>query len=569
MVLNLLLDFKRGISMFTTYLIVSVIVLMLLFGLTFVYSKYYAKQVNLILNNKMQSHAPLHPTKFFVFLIFGLLLLTIIINIFPILKFKNTVVNEDNSDYYTLMSNDFYSNMGFFKDYDISYNDEGMYVIAYGQDKNIYGFVNEVLSSPLNIYSRIILFDQDHQVVWDTQNLSDNDYELIYENHAFDARAVEFLNDGNIALFGLSIDLNTNIVFQTVVVLDILGNVIEVVDLDISEYGFTSWGGHDHYDVVSTDNGFTVEYDTTFSGSVMIHFDDQYDLEWYVINDQSLIGVYNGMPKEVYLETLVYKNQAYYILNDNTIKKYDDTGTLNWENTYDHDITGFDVFDDEIVILSSSNEKRVERDNLFKLKDSMRNVLYLNVIFIDTKTGEIKDTYSYQYDRIVREYEVISVFAHYTIKDELGNYYVLSHDAAHNHSQSNDQVYLLMKFNTRHKYIGFSTININGISSNDLSNLLYKTSNYIDDNALYINGVLVGNRAIIDLDGLSFSEKDINIHVGFYNVLLTLRVYMTNIMLYLLIGSTVIVLPIYSYFTKNDDESYVDEDLLREKYGNP
>jgi hypothetical protein len=541
---------------------------MLLFGLTFAYGKYYALRVNLRLKSITQPKTMVHPSLFFSFLMAGLFLLTIILNIFPILIFKDTVVNESNSDKYTLMSNDYYDHFSVFKDYDISYNDEKMYVIAFGHDRNIYGFVNEVMQSPFYIYSRIMLFDQYHNVVWDTQDLSVTDYELIYNNHLFDARAVEFLNDGNIALFGLSINLESNIVYQTVVIVDILGNLIKLIDIDISNYGFTIWGEHDYYDIVKTDNGFTVEYDTTFRGSVMIHFNHQYDEEWHVINDQGLSGgVSYGMSKEVYLETLVYRHHAYYILNDNTIKKYNDSGVLIWERTYNHTITGFDVFDDEIVILSSSNEKRFVRDNLFKLKDNMRSVYYLNVIRIDTETGEIKDLYSYQYDQISRENEIISVFGHYTLKDEFGNYYVLSHNVPNNHSQLYDQVYLVMKFNARFKYIGFSTIVINGIHSSDLSNLLYKTSNYIDDNMLHINGVLVRNRAIIDLNQLSFSEKDMNIPIGFYNALLTLRVYMVNIMLYLSLGFVVILLPLYVHFIKNDDETYIDDDLLREKYG--
>jgi hypothetical protein len=59
-----------------------------------------------------------------------------------------------------------------------------------------------------------------------------------------------------------------------------------------------------------------------------------------------------------------------------------------------------------------------------------------------------------------------------------------------------------------------------------------------------------------------------HIPIGFYNVLLTTRVYMVNVMLYMLVEFLVVILPIYQYFTKNDDETYIDEDLLREKYGN-
>jgi hypothetical protein len=501
----------------------------------------------------------------------------VLINVFPIIKIRDTVVNIDNSAHYNLISNDYdatdadddyFELIDNIDDYDISYNDEGMYVIAFGDDKNIYGFVNDTLESPFPIYSKIVLFDQNDNIIWDTQNSSVNDYELIYDNHLMDARAIEFLNDGNIVVFGLSIDLDTNIVYQTVVILDILGNLIELIDLDISQYGFTQWGGHHYYDVVSTDNGFTVEYDTTFRGSVMVHFDENYDYEWYVMNDLGLEGgVSQGMSEEVYLETLVYENNAYYILNDSTIRKYDDSGSLVWENTYDYFINGFDVFDDEIVILSSTSEEHVARENLFKLKEEMKNILNIDVIRIDIDSGEIIDTYSYQYDQIVRDGQLVSIFGHYTLKDDSGNYYVLAHNVPHYYNQRYDQVYLIMKFDNSFNYIGFSTINIDGISSIDLENLLFKTSNYIEDDSLYINGVLVANRAVIDLSELSFSEKDMNINIGFYNFLLTLRVYMINVMLYVLIGFILIVLPTYYYFTKKDDDVYVDEDLLREKYG--
>jgi hypothetical protein len=264
----------------------------------------------------------------------------------------------------------------------------------------------------------------------------------------------------------------------------------------------------------------------------------------------------------------VYHNHAYYVLNDNTIIKYNENGTLLWEKTYDVSIHGFDVFDDEIVILSSRDEKHVVRENLLKLRDSMRNVLYIDVIRLDASTGEIKDTYSFQYDQFVRDYEIIPMFAHYTIKDDLGNYYVLAHSIPSSHNQSYDQVYALMKFDEHFDYIGFSTLNIDGIYSSKLADLLFKTSHNINDNQLFINGILTDHTAVIDLSELSFSEKDMHIPIGFYNVLLTTRVYMVNVMLYMLVEFLVVILPIYQYFTRNDDDTYIDEDLLREKYGN-
>lgn len=543
---------------------------MILFGLTYAYSRYYEKEVNLRLKNNF-TYTILDPRKFFLILVAGLLLLTIIINIFPVLDIKDTVVNEENSQYYTLKLNDYDATDGRdkyvdtpFSDYDISYNDEGMSVIVFGDDSHGYGNVNEELSMTFHIYSQIILFDQHQQIIWDTQASSSNQYELIYDNHLFDARAVEFLNDGNIGVFGLSIDLDSNVVYQTIVILDIDGTLVELIDLDMTDYGYTYWGGHNSYELVSTEDGFTVEYGTRSDGSVMIHFNDHYTYEWDVINDENQE---NFDVKERFLETLVYKNNAYYVLNDNAIKKYDNLGTLIWENTYDDYITGFDVFDNEIVLLSKNIEDHVVRESLFSLRDSMRSVAYINVSRIDVETGEIIDTYLYQYNHIVREneYEIINLFSHYTVKDELGNYYVLSHDIS-SVQGAEGLVYLILKFDNQFEYIGFNTIDIQGVRSYDSLNLLYKTSNYIEDHDLYINGVLTENRVIINLDELSFSEKDMHLNIDLYNLLLTVRVYTVNVMLYLLIGIVGIILPIYFYFTKKDDDHYIDEDLLREKY---
>jgi hypothetical protein len=555
--------------MFKTYLLISIIVLMVLFGLTYAYSRYYEKEVNLRLKNNFTSMI-LHPAKFFLILIAGLLMLTIILNILPILDIKDTVVNEDNSQYYSLQLNDYDATDGRdkyirttpFSDYDISYNDEGMSVIVFGDDSHGYGNVNEALSTDFPIYSQIILFDQQQQIIWNTQESSPNNYELIYDNHSFDARAVEFLNDGNIAVFGLSIDLESHIVYQTIVILDINGVMVELIDLDISEYGFSVWGGHYGYGIVSTEDGFTVEYGTRLEGSVMIHFNEHYMYEWDVINDENQQNLFL---KDTFLETLVYSNHAYYVLNDDSINKYDNLGNLIWEKTYDKFITGFDVFDNEIVILSRSDEEYVVRENLFKLRDSMRNISYINVSRIDIETGEIIESYDYQYNQVVREqeYEIINLYSHYTVKDELGNYYVLSHDIS---SRATNQVYLILKFDPQFNYIGFNTIDIDGIESNVLYYLLYKSSNYIEDNHLYMNGVLAEYRVIIDLDELSFSEKDLHINIDFYNHLLTIRVYTVNVMLYLLIGVVGIIVPIYLYFTKNDDDHYIDENSLREKY---
>jgi hypothetical protein len=313
-----------------------------------------------------------------------------------------------------------------------------------------------------------------------------------------------------------------------------------------------------------------VEYDTIFSGSVMIHFNELYEYEWHVINDEGYDGsISQGMAEEVYLDTLVYKDQAYYILNDSTIKKYDVSGHLVWENTYDLFITGFDVFEDEIIILSSRGEEHLVRDNLFKLRDNKKHVLYIDIVSIDVLTGEINDIYSFQYDQIVKGNEIISIFGHYTVKDDVGNYYILTHDIPHYYTDGLDQVYLFIKFDADFKYIGFSTMRIDGIYSTDLEDLLFKTSNYIKDDQLYINGVLVANRAVIDLNDLSFSEDDMRINIGFYNLLLTVRVYTVNVMLYVLLELIFVILPIYYHFNKNDDDEYIDEDLLREKYGSP
>ena len=557
--------------MFLTYLFISIFVYICLLGITYLYSKHYSNQVNLRLITIKHSKL-IHPTKFFLLLILGLLILTVLFNILPIINIKNTVVNENNNIHYNLQSNDYYTDffaIDLIKDYDISYNDDGMYVIAFGDDKNIHGFVNEVLDSPFTLYSRIVLFDQYDHIVWDTQDLSLNNYDLVYDNHRMDARAIEFLNDGNIAVFGLSIDLDTNIVYQTVVILDINGDLIELIDLDISDYGFTQWGGHHYYDIISTDDGFTVEYDITYISSVMVHFNEQYDEQWHVINDDSLEGIIEDGMQELYLDTLVYKNQAYYMLNNNTIKKYDNLGVLIWEVTYDHLITGFDVFDDEIIVLSESSEKFVVRENLFRLKDSMRNVSYIDVVRIDVLTGDIIDTYLYQYFQFINDTETMLVMGHYTLKDDLGNYYILAHNIPRSRSQSNDPVYVVVKFDTNFKYLGFNSIHIENMSSYDLIQLFFKTSNYIKDDQLYINGVLVANQAIIDINDLSFSEDDMHINIGFYNLLLKVRVYTVNVMLYMLLELIFVILPIYYHFSKNDDEEYIDEDLLREKYGSP
>ena len=557
--------------MFLTYLLISLFVYVCLFGITYLYSINYSKQVNLRLSTIKNSKL-IHPSKFFVLLMFGLLILTVLINIFPIVSIKDTVVNKTNSSHYTLQSNDYYTDffaIDLMNDYDISYNDDGKYVIAFSNDRNIYGTVNEVLDSPFTLYSRIVLFDQYDNIVWDTQNLSLNNYDLVYDNHRMDARAIEFLNDGNIAVFGLSIDLDTNIVYQTIVILDIDGNLIELIDLDISDYGFSQWGGHDYYDIVSTDEGFTIEYDITFVGSVMVNFNEHYDEQWHLINDENIDGFIHDGLQELYLDTLIYKNDIYYMLNNNTIKAYDSSGTLIWETLHDQLITGFDVFDDEIIVLSTSSEAYVERESLFKLKDHMKNTFGIDVVRMDPQTGEIKDTYAYQYHLFENENERLIIRGHYTLKDDLGNYYVLAHNIPSSHSYSDDPVYALIKFDSNFKYIGFNTMHIENMNSYELLRLFYKTSNYIENDLLYINGVLVSNRAIIDLNGLNYSEKNMNINIDFYNILLKVRVYFINVMLYVLIGFIMIIFPIYSYFSKSDDEEYIDEDLLREKYGNP
>lgn len=562
--------------MFIKYLVISIIVLAVVFGLTYLYRKNYIKQVNLRLKNNKQTRL-VNPTIFFILFIIGLVVVTIIINIFPVLTIEYTVVNEENESNYTLYQNryeDFLVNpssiLDNIEDYDIDYNDDGMYIIAFGDDYNSGGLVNEALDYPFNIYSKVMLFDQNNNIVWDTKDFSDEYYKIIYDNHEIDARAVEFLDDGNIAIFGLSIDLDTNIVYQTVLILDIRGDLIELIDLDISDYGFTQWGGHYYHDIVSNGNGFTVEYDTTFRGSLMIHFNEEYDYEWHVINDEGLEGgISYGRAEEEYLETLVYKNNAYYILNDETIRKYDDLGTLIWEKTFNFDITGFDVFDDEIIILSGSYEDNVVRNSLLELNEEMYKIYYIDVISLDINSGEINDSYSYQYDKIVKGYETISVFGHYTIKDDLGNYYVLAHDIPHyytDYTKSFEQVYLIMKFDSSFKYMGFSTISIDGIYSRDLEDLLFKTSNYIKGDNLYLNGVLVENRVVVHLDELSFSEEGLNLNVDFYNALITVRVYMVNIMVLILVECLFIVFPIYYHFVKQNEDEYIDEDVLREKY---
>ncbi len=92
--------------MFLTYLLITIGVYIFFTLLTYFYSRYYAKQVNIILKNNKHYNL-ISPTKFFMFLILGLLVITLLINIFPIIKIKDTIVNADNSAHYNLISNDY------------------------------------------------------------------------------------------------------------------------------------------------------------------------------------------------------------------------------------------------------------------------------------------------------------------------------------------------------------------------------------------------------------------------------------------------------------------------------
>ena len=542
--------------MFISYFVFTINLMSLFILSTYIYKR----------NNKHPKR--FQPKQFYMILLSSFIILTLLVHMWPFLDIKDATINEQNQAYYTLTNND-YSHFSPFKDYDISYHDDGRYVIACGNNKNVYGNLNEPLTEPFMIYSKIVMHDKNGQVLWHTDDLSPNTYELIYDNHRLDARSIEFLEDGNIGIFGLSIDLDTNIIFHTIVILDDLGNLVKLIDLDIANHGFTIWGEHDYYDIVSTDKGFTVEIDTTFRGSVMFHFDETYTYQWHVITDLPLnSNVSIGMAEEAYLDTLVYTNQAYYILNDSTIKKYNDTGILLWEQTYDFYVDGFDVFDDEIVLLSTRKQSYLVKENTFELRKNQRSITYIDVTRIDLVDGSIKDTFSFQNNQLSTEFDKISLYGHYTLKDDHGHYYVLAHDLQQRYIPSYDSVYMIMLFDSNFKYQGFSTIQIEDIGSQALADLLHKTSNYIENDQLYINGVLASNQVAINLSELGFDEVSMQVSMVLYNTVTTLSVYMANISVYLLIGSLLVYL-VLAYTKKTPSKNgLIDDDLKRESEEN-
>lgn len=533
------------------YVIISIVIVLIGIVITTLYNKLYKVKINQILKQKRRQKV-LQPSTVFVIYIATIIVVSVLINFFPIIKIEETPINSENDTLYELNLENEYVPEKFY-DYDINYNTDGMYIVSSSIRDYYSGAVNEESEQELQFQSYVRLYNQSDDVVWETGDYYELDFELEYLNHLLGVKSVTFINDGNIALFGISFNRGDSTVYQTVVIIDIEGNLVDLIDIDISEYGFDTWG-FGSYDIIATDDGFAIMY----GDSLLVTYDSDYNYKKHIL----ITNEWNRQSTS--LDTLTFYKGNFYILRVNKVVTYTSDLALVWQSEFDYDITSFDIIDDRIILSGTVKQEYFVRDGLWSLNERLYNINAIIINQLDISTGNTITERQCQYDNFA-QLEPYVVDTHYTIVDEKGDFYIIAHNNPKESNTSDSLMYLLIQYDKDFKYVGFDTINIDGFADDKLENVRHKSSIFIDDGDLKLNNVLSGKRVIVYLDELEFTQDRLEINIDMYNFLLKSRVLLTNVSLLLLLEFILILLPLY-YKYISGDYVYVDYDELRNRY---
>ncbi|MGD9909880.1 MAG: hypothetical protein AB7U79_04645 [Candidatus Izemoplasmatales bacterium] len=519
------------------YIIISFLVLSISYVAFFLYYKKYEKYVNQALF--LEHHKKmLSPTRLLITASLAFTIFVVLFNIFPILHQPILEVSSlIQEDIVTTERKDFYDD--YYHEYDFKKLDQG-YIVAYNNDQmNCYGLPGDECSLTY-VYSASMIsyYNNEDELVWSVGGKLAANIDILYEHYQFQAWSVDQIDNGDFVSLGMYVDLDNNLFGIGILVINAQGEIINLVNVDITAYGIDVFGGHAYYDLISTDDGgFVIKYHTLFDGSIVVKYDSAISPLWsYYYNDRQDTPYYSGVTISSYTETLFYENNNYIFLRDNKITCLDENGNLKWEY-FDNTISlsGMQIVNGDIYLYGFVREYYKDMYNLLHLIQSDIPFYAVNILRINMDNGKLEDNMAFDIKSVYYEYERYTYLPRYLFVDENGNVNLLMFGNQGMMNSNLDYILYLVQFDENGDYNGFSVFQSTLLSYNGLDNLernYYEISFYDDGDDVVLFSPLSFAYTKVSFNQVNIDTSIPNhFHSGLYSFVSSARVILNNLLL--------------------------------------
>jgi hypothetical protein len=447
----------------------------------------------------------------------------ILVNVFPRFEIQKM---DDSPAIISLNQEETNLNESSFELHDLKRLDDGNTLISYDNGNLNCYYVHHVCDAPYqNARSQITLYNENQEVIWSIGGNLMIQSAILFENHHITIKAVNQLEDQSFVAFGSAVDLSTEVLYDVLLMIDDSGVMTELRVINILSYGYTQYGGHVFYDIESTsDGGFTLRLTDLFHGSVLIHFNEHHEEEWFIRFDDVVEGgVYSGIYSANYMETFRFVNDIHYLLLENHLYAYDLNGNMIWDHSYDEQVVGLTIDEEGNVFVSRISYTLINQEaNLFVIK---KDEIPVTVFITEKLNGSNGGTIWMNQYLSKTDYSHLMLYTHHVWQDREGNYYSLIRN--HWYTQELGYEMLVFKFDQEGEFIGSSNVMGNYINHNNLlritSVFLKKDVIILGDEVLMITPTLTFN-ASFDITDLSFdTPMPIDFSMNHYELTIQLR----------------------------------------------
>lgn len=515
------------------YILLGIIVIMFssfLIG----YTKYYEHEANQVLLMHKKKKL-IRPFVLFISVLGFLTVVTLMINFIPLYRIPKLDINKTISSE-SLTNTTLPYNKDLYSLYDYEVTTNGNYLTSYSNGyMNCYYIYGPTCGINLdNIVSEISLYDHLDNEIWSIGGYDSIDRTMVFDNKKFDARAITFGDDQNIIAFGKYIDINTKSYGVGLLVIDPLGVITDIVELDLTDYNYSPQDAHEFFEIITTlDGGVTLKYSEIFQGSVLIHLDADLNDDWHFNFDGSLIGgVYSGIYNDAYMDTLLYEDGIHYVLIDHIYYAIDENGQLLWQKTSDHYITSFTIIDQKLYVIESFGDLLSQKNNIFSLKENGMSVHTSLVSQINLQTSLIEWQTPFTYNqRDIDGYPFI-IISRNIIKDEQDNLLILAQEYDNIRRDLPYELFII-KLTSEGEYTGTEHIHGSYQTYQDIEDLRdvdYRLNPSYDNQSIILFDPL-SNHRIISTKDMSFDiDLAITFNLESYNQMLELRVMINKLL---------------------------------------
>ncbi|AIO19087.1 hypothetical protein KQ51_01210 [Candidatus Izimaplasma bacterium HR1] len=452
--------------------------------------------------------------RYLIGLLFFIVFLLILINVFPRYYIEGFDLNDDSIDNTINQETKLFNNPNF-ADYDFKVVNEDNYLVSYSNSQfYCYADFDEVcLGGYSDSSSQISLYDNEYELIWSLGGYSQIDKNIPYNNYQFHAYAVDMIENGNTIAFGRTVNLDNDIFANALLVISPIGEIIQQEFVDTEEYGYDHLGIHDNYEIVNTDDGgFTIKYSELHDGILLIHYSNALEKLWH-------LRIEEGIEVE-HIDTLHYKNGNYYYLASNKITCLNADGTLKWETTPDFTVSGFNLHNREVLVTGNRLKVLYEQDSLFQYNSEPNFVRTITTESLSITDGDTNWSNRYTYDEISKDNNEattmidINLVSRDIIVDKDNNYYVISYDTDLVSQQKTLRYdFHIQKFNPNGDYIGYKFISGNYERSfsyqtiNTLDEIDFKLTFTMEDDKLVIYSPTTLLHRVIELDSEGYTNN--------------------------------------------------------------